>query len=260
MDFREKINAAGAAGGKPLNAPRRTMRPLRALSWLLLRTALWTALSAASCVYYFKEAGVPKFSPEPAAAVARALPAGPAPYAAPVDEPPAADSLALIKDSQSGRAAGAKARGKRQVKTRLRMNPAAFGSSGGNFAPMGPRLERSVSKAPDDTVNARYAEDGDIVLPAAALTKKVKLKGSAPVPAAVEKKYTGTDREGELLRAKKEMEVEAAAAAKRQLRREQLILAGLVLVGGSLVILIGSRIVKAVRLLHKPEGAHWTLK
>ena len=91
-------------------------------------------------------------------------------------------------------------------------------------------------------------------------TKKIKVKGSAPVSKSLEERYTGTDREGEIARKKKELEFEAARARQKQLRREQLTLAGLLTLGTALVMLTGSRLVKAVKLLHKPEGRHWTLK
>ncbi|PIU20192.1 MAG: hypothetical protein COT18_03550 [Elusimicrobia bacterium CG08_land_8_20_14_0_20_59_10] len=271
MDLPKKIAIAGPADGKPLKAPRRTMRPVRALLYLLLRTAVWTALITISGLYCLNEVPIPALNgprqetrgaaPEPAAPPG---PEAPAPYAISRTEPPRADSFAMIR-RQAGQPDHSPANTEKPEPRPRKpvLRPVGFGSSGGNFAAM--RREESEAASGNGRRQARasrrdYYQDGAIVLSEAALSKKIKVKGSAPVSKSLEERYTGTDREGEIARKKKELEFEAARARQKQLRREQLTLAGLLTLGTALVMLTGSRLVKAVKLLHKPEGRHWTLK
>ena len=175
-----------------------------------------------------------------------------------------ADPLALIRAEEppprrAGDVRKPAARGGPAAIPRLR--PVTFGGSGGNFArltadePAGP----GAAAQPPAAGGRARAEDG-VVLAPGALSKKIRVKGSAPVSPAAEKRYTGADPEAEKLRAAIRAKNEAAVAERRQLRREQFMAAGLLLLTALGIILIPSRLIKAWRLLERPEGKHWTLK
>jgi len=252
----------------PLNSPKKTLHPVRAAVWLALRTALWTALILASGLYCANEGILPqrgkppagkeiihKPAPIPARQKSSRLPAAGAVRTA------ATDPLALIKPGKPLPGLERKAASRRAPAAIPRMRPATFGSSGGGFAPLLADYAENRASAPSPAATDRKArEEEGVFLGQAALSKKVRLKGARPVSAAAEKRYTGTDREAGELRAVILSRAEAAEAERKRLRRGRLILAGWIVLAALAIMLIASRVVKAWRLLEKPEGKHWTLK
>lgn len=256
----------------PLNPPKKTFHPVKAALYLLLRTAIWTSLILILGIYYVKEGGV---------SVAQRLPPAkttfknsvsllPAPSAVSRQEAGATvrtastDPLALIKTGNKPiiprvvRASQQRARNTQVAIPRLR--PMAFGESGGNFAQLGTdKPERTPAAGPGPAaVSPAYAQEG-LVLTSAALSRKIHIKGSAPVSAAAEKRYTGADKEAEMLRVVLRSKAEAAEAASKQLRREQLMAGGIIMLSALVIMLVASRVIKAWKTLEKPEGKHWTL-
>ncbi|MEI7528835.1 MAG: hypothetical protein WCK76_07815 [Elusimicrobiota bacterium] len=251
---------------------------MRALFHLLLRTAALTALILASGLYCVKEGALNGFKwnrPGTTAPPAENTPAEkPAVLPAPEKAAPGAagrtartapaDPLALIKPDEppARRTSGVPKPAARGGPAAIpRMRPVTFGGSGGKFARLtadDPAGSVAAAQPPAAGGRAR-AEDG-VVLTPDALSKKIRVKGAAPVSPAAEKRYTGADPEAGKLRAAIRAKAEAAAAARRQLRREQFMAAGLLLLAALAIILIPSRLIKAWRLLEKPEGKHWTLK
>ncbi|MCX5791996.1 MAG: hypothetical protein NTY45_07240 [Elusimicrobia bacterium] len=250
---------------------------MRALFHLLLRTAVWAALILASGLYCVKEGALNGFKwnrPVTTAPQAENLPVEKpvvlpapdraAPAAAGTARTAPADPLALIKQDEPPprRASPDRKPAARGGPAAIpRMRPVTFGGSGGNFARLTadePAGSGAAAHPPAAGGRAR-AEDG-VVLTPGALSKKIRVKGAAPVSPAAEKRYTGEDPEAEKLRAAVRAKAEAAAAARRQLRREQFMAAGLLLLAALAIILIPSRLIKAWRLLERPEGKHWTLK
>lgn len=251
----------------PLNPPRTTLHPVRAAFYLLLRTALWTSLILAAGLYCAKEGAFSGFNRPPAEKKyfkSPASPPAPARNAAPAAAAPArtaaTDPLSLIKPAEAPVTA-ARPGARRAAAVIPRMKPMAFGGSGGNFAPLAAdTAANSVAARPAPAVNRGGRAQEGVFLSRAALSKKIRLKGSAPVSAAAEKRYTGADKEAEKLRAALRGRAEAAEAEAKRLRREQLWAAGWIILAAFVIMLITSRIIKAWRLLEKPEGKHWTLK
>ncbi|MBU2573247.1 MAG: hypothetical protein KKH28_04130 [Elusimicrobia bacterium] len=89
---------------------------------------------------------------------------------------------------------------------------------------------------------------------------KLKMPGARPVSVALEKRYSGIDPESEMLRARERAKAAAAEAAKKQLFKEKLQLCGIITLLALPVMLFGSRILRALRLMNNPEDTHWTLK
>ena len=254
-----------------LNPPKKTFHPVKAALYLLLRTAIWTSLILILGILYIKEGGIADTRRLPAekksfknSVVLPVLPAG-ASYEPVLPEHTApADPLALIKTGSKAapRAINTSRQKMRNVPPVLpRLRPMGFGESGGNFAQLGTdKPERSPAASPRPVaVSPAYAQEG-LVLTPGALSKKIKVKGSVPVSAAAEKRYTGVDKEAEMLRAALRAKVEAAEAARKQLRREQFMAAGIIVLSALVIMLVASRIIKAWKTLEKPEGKHWTFK
>ncbi|HNW43713.1 MAG TPA: hypothetical protein PKI19_04360 [Elusimicrobiales bacterium] len=255
----------------PLNRPKATLRPARALFRLLLRTALWTAVILACGLYCFKEVALPGFS-RPRSAQQSINAAVPLPAAESRTRPAAGrfrtaatDPLALIKPAALPAESGEEGAARRPARPAAagipRMKTMGFGESGGGFAPM--RTAAAGAARPARARAAAAADSGGeegVILPAAALSGKIGMKGSAPVSAAAEKRYSGADKEAEALRAAVRARTEASEALKKRLRNEQLILAGWILLAATGLMLTASRLIRAWRQLDKPEGKHWTLK
>ena len=86
------------------------------------------------------------------------------------------------------------------------------------------------------------------------------MKGAKPVSKVLEKHYSDIDIEAEILREKQRANVLAAEAAKKRLFLEKLMFSGLIILLCEAVLLLASRIFRALHLLEHPEGKHWTLK
>ena len=243
-----------------LNPPRTSLRPWRALLFLLFRTSVWTAMSLACGLYYVN--GALRQAPgKPAAetAVEAKKPARRTPLKNPPEAPRSvgleiADPLSLIKIPKAGPASK---EGPERTKARPRLKAVTFAGSGGSFN----TLERDEpEQAPESRAENTPHDEEAVLLPPAALSKKVKVKGARPVSAITGKKYSGVDPEAELLRERIRRQAEAAETAKAQLRHEKLLFAGWLALLALAAMLIPSRVIKAWRLIHKPEGSHWTLK
>lgn len=245
---------------------RRTALPVR-----LLLTAFYTAVSLAAGLY-----GVQHWPAAPVSAPAEITQTEPLPDE-PVDlpepEPAAFYPRAAAPGAASGSVAMVKA-GKapaegpqesyrpsaRAAAGKPRLRPATFGSSGGNFAAQ-PRETQATDYEPTAPEPPRArASEGEILLNPSDLSKKIKVKGAKPVSAARAKRYSGMDKESEMLRAKRLAEAEAAKAAEELLFREKLKLVGLITFVVLAISLLGSRVIRALHLLDNPDGPHWTLK
>ncbi len=233
----------------------------RSLILKLLLTAFWTGLLVAAGLYGFKlvlerEPAAPEAPsaeqpvPEPGI---ETLPAPERLPLAAAGTAPSAGSLALVKKGKLPEDTEPDAVSKRAARPRLR--PASFGGSGGNFASPGFTDETELP-AP---VRKRNLPDG-VILNQAALVKKIKVKGARPVSVAAAKRYSGIDPESDALRYFKQRQAEAQAEAYRQLRREQLTLSGLILLAILALMIAGSGVIDALRLIEKPDGPHWTFK
>ena len=244
---------------------RRTALPVR-----LLATAFYTAVILAAGLYGVQNwpKAAPLFAP---AEITQTEPLPDEPVDLPEPEPAAfypraaapgaaKGSVAMVKagkappeDSQeSYRPAARAAAGK------PRLRPATFGGSGGNFAAQ-PRETQDYEQTAQETPRARV-RDGEILLNQSDLSKKIKVKGARPVSTARAKRYSGMDKESEMLRAKRRAEAEAAKAAENLLFRERLKLVGLITFVVLAASLLGSRVIRALHLLDNPDGPHWTLK
>jgi hypothetical protein len=167
-----------------------------------------------------------------------------------------ADPLSLITAPKAGAGTHEKKVARAQSAARTRLKAVTFGGSGGNFVPLG---QEEQEQAPGRAETAPRDQDA-VLLPASAMLSSVKVKGARPVPAAAGKKYSGVDPEAEFLRERMRQQATAAEAAKFQLRSEKLLLAGWLAMLSLAAMLIPSRVIKAWRLIHRPEGSHWTLK
>lgn len=245
-----------------LNPPKATLHAGRALFYLLLKTFLWTAVLLACGLYYANESLRPAPVKPAAAAAARAkkTPRTPAlkepPKAPPPQGPEMADPLSLITAPKAGANTYEKKGARAQTAARTRLKAVTFGGSGGNFVPLG---QEEQERAPGRTKSAPRDQDA-VLLPASAMLRSVKVKGARPVPAAAGKKYSGVDPEAEFLRERMRRQAAAAEEAKLQLRNEKLLLSFWLALLALAAMLIPSRVIKAWRLIHRPEGSHWTLK
>lgn len=235
----------------------------RSLILKLLLTAFWTGLLLAAGLYGVKlvlerEPAAPDApvaaepAPEPETESLPAperLPLADAGYAA----APSAGSLALVKKGKLPEDPEPDAVSKRTARPRLR--PASFGGSGGNFASpgFGEETEEPV------TARKRNLPDG-VILNQTALAKKIKVKGARPVSVAAAKRYSGIDPESDALRYFRQRQAEAQAEAYKQLRREQLALSGSILLFIIVLMVAGSRVIHALRLIEKADGPHWTFR
>lgn len=233
----------------------------RSLILKLLLTAFWTGLLAAAGLYGFKlvlerEPAAPETPSAEQPVLEPGIETLPAPERLPLADAgtaPSAGSLALVKKGKLPEDTEPDAVSKRAARPRLR--PASFGGSGGNFASPG-FSEETEAPAP---ARKRNLPDG-VILNQAALAKKIAVKGARPVSVATAKRYSGIDPESEALRYFKQRQAEAQAEAYRQLRREQLTLSGLILLAIIALMIAGSRVIHALRLIEKPDGPHWTFK
>ncbi|PKQ19286.1 MAG: hypothetical protein CVT66_10875 [Actinobacteria bacterium HGW-Actinobacteria-6] len=234
----------------------------RSLILKLLLTAFWTALLAAAGLYGFKlvlerEPAAPEAPVAAEPVTAQDDEALPAPERLPLADAgngsaPSAGSLALVKKGKLPEDPGPDAVSRA---ARPRLRPVSFGGSGGNFASPG-FGEETGAPAP---ARRRNLPEG-VILNQAALAKKIKVKGARPVPAGTAKRYSGMDPESEALRFFRQRQTEARAESFKQLRREQLLLSGLILLSIVALMVAGSRVIHALRLIEKPDGPHWTLK
>lgn len=243
-----------------LNPLKATLHGGRALFFLLLRTFLWTAVILACGLYYVNKSLLPAPVKPAAAAAARAKrPTRQPALKKPPEPPPAqgpemADPLSLITAPKAGATAAAPSKKTSAVP---RLKTVTFAGSGGSFVPIGqaePEEDRGslAENAPRD--------QEAVLLPAAALSKKVKVKGARPVPVLTGKKYSGMDPEADFLRERVRRQAAAAEALKKQLLNEELMLAGWLALLALAATLIPSGVIKAWRLIQKPEGSHWTLR
>jgi len=246
-----------------LKPQRTTLRSRRPLILRLLLTAFCTAAVLTAGIYGLKKRleAVParvaqaaaKARAEPQPEDSGALP-GPEPavlYAAAAAPGAAPDSVAMVKTGRAPAGDQSESAGSAARASRPRLRPVGFGSSGGKFAT--PMYEEPAA------ARARRPEDG-ILLKPSDLTKKIKVKGAGPVSPAKAKRYSGIDPEAEALRARVRAKAAAAEAARKRLLLKKLELSGLIALLGLAVILAGSRVIRALRLLKRSEGAHWTLK
>ncbi len=236
-----------------LKPPRKTLRGRHELSQRLLRTALATAIITASGLYLLNDTlRSPRINP----AQRPSPPAGTA--AAPALSPPAVasaaltDPLALIKHSKAAEEYGAAPRKAEPP----RLKAVTFAGSGGNFSALGQKAREQETARTGSALRDQEA----VLLPAYALKKAVRVKGAGPVPASIGKKYSGVDPEAESLRERLRRQAEADKTGKARLRDEKLLLIGWLILLVLAAMLIPSRLIKAWRLIHKPEDSHWTLR
>lgn len=251
-----------------LNSPKKTLRPVKAMISLLLRTALWTSAILACGLYFTNEAVLPAMRKK--AAAAKILPDAPLPEpdlkfapAPGIKQPlPAADPLAMVRKYEQPATAGRAAAASRQAGTAIPQLKA--GREEGWFAQVDfrPGEDRRIAVKEHVLRAGRRGEnaEGAVLLPGSALEKKVALAGAKPVSSAAEKKYTGADKEAEKLREELKSRAEAGRERARRLRNEKLFLGGIILIISAILILLLSRTISAWRSIHKPEGSHWTLK
>ncbi|MCK5583002.1 MAG: hypothetical protein KAI33_04395, partial [Elusimicrobiales bacterium] len=64
----------------------------------------------------------------------------------------------------------------------------------------------------------------------------------------------------EALREARRLEAIETELLRKNLLHEKLWLVALITLLGIAMMLLGSRVIRALRLLKKPEGKHWTLK
>lgn len=245
-----------------------TLRRRTPLTVRLLATAFYTAFILAAGLYGVRHwPAAPASSP---AEIAQTEPQPEEPATLPEPEPAAFYPRAAAQGAASGSVAMVKAGeapaeepresyrpSARASAGKPRLRPATFGSSGGNFASQ-PRETQTPGYEPP-TPRAR-ARDGEILLSQSDLSKKIKLKGARPVSAARAKRYSGMDKEAEMLRARRLAEAAAAKAAEELLFREKLKLVGLITFVVLAISLLGSRVIRALHLLDNPDSPHWTLK
>ena len=237
----------------PRGAPRKTLRPWRYYSLLALRTAALTAIVLACFGYAVREGA---FEPAPAE-VRRPEPA-PAPAVTemplavfPAAERPRTDSLAMVKAP----ARTAEKSLARQAPARPRLSPEA---SGRWFARVD--FQRGGETREETETPRRNLPDGAVVIGGAELSRKIKVKGSRPVPPAAAKRYSLVDKEAEGLRLERLRLAESAEAARQRELRKRAALAALALALLAALSVAASRIISAWRSIHKPDGPHWTLK
>ena len=170
----------------------------------------------------------------------------------------ASGSLALVKPwKYSAENHRERPRSPARAAERPLLRPVAFGDSGGNFPELYRAPEAGVQPPP--APRPRISE-GEIFLSPSDLRKKVKVKGSKPVSKELAKRYSGVDPEAERLREQLRAKTAAAEAFRKRLLREKAELLVIIIILGLAVMLLGSRIIRALRLLKRPEGSHWTLK
>lgn len=233
----------------------------RSLILKLLLTAFWTALVLAAGLYGLKlvlerQPAAPESPAAEELVPAQEDEALPAPERLPLADAGTATpagSLALIKKGTLPGDAEPDAVPRQAAKPRLR--PASFGGSGGNFA--SPGFGEETAERPP--ARRRNLPEG-VILNQKALAKKIAVKGARPVSVAAAKRYSGIDPESDALRYFKGRQAEAQAESYRQLRREQLTLSGLILLAILALMVTGSRVIHALRLIEKPDGPHWTFK
>jgi len=246
-----------------LNSPWSAFGWRRSLILKLLLTAFWTALVVAAGLYGVKrvlerEPAAPEAPVAAEPAAAQEDEALPAPERLPLADAgsgaaPSAGSLALVKKEKFPEDPEPDAPSRQAARPRLR--PASFGGSGGNF----PRPGFSEETEAPVPARRRNLPEG-VILNQAALAKKIKVKGARPVSVATAKRYSGIDPESDALRFFKQRQAEALAESYKQLRREQLLLSGLILLSIIVLMVAGSRVIHALRLIEKADGPHWTLK
>lgn len=241
----------------PRGAPRKTLRPWRYYPLLALRTAALTAIVLACFAYAVREGA---FEPAPAA-VERPEPV-PAPAVLetpmavfPAAERPRSDSLAMVKTP----ARTAEKAPARQAAGRPRLSPEASGRwfAKVDFQRRGENQEETAEAA---EAPRRNLPDGAVVIGGAELSRKIKVKGSRPVPPAAARRYSLVDKEAEGLRLERLRLAEAAEAARQRELRKRAALAALALALLAALSVAASRVISAWRSIHKPDGPHWTLK
>lgn len=237
----------------PPHSPKRSLRSPFRLVYLLLRTALWTTMLAACGIYIAYDSFTPP-PPEP-------------PADAGFEESPPLPELEK-PEITGGRGRRQKDAGTMKLVQGLasdeppRMMTRRSGyrtSSGGGFTLKKPKYaftsELKGSKSALESGNAPDSEAKE----AALLNKKFLPKGLAPVSAKTGKRY-GPDKEADRVRERARKKAEAAALARKQILLEKVKLVILVALISISLMILGSRVIKALDLLEKPEGPHWTLK
>lgn len=232
----------------PLHSPKRTLRGRRALVYLLLRTALWMSIIIASAVYLASDALKPPPVEPPAEDVS--------------EEPPPLPPPALHDPDESGRGRRQDQAGTLQLVQPLAAEPRAMprsrsipslADSRGSFMNR-PGFFRNSNLAASRPAMRREAMEGP-----ALLEKKFIAKGVAPVSSETGKRYN-PDKDAEKAREKVRRQAEAAELARKRLLKEKVKLTLLITVVATAIMILGSRVIKALRLLDEPEGPHWTLK
>ena len=182
--------------------------------------------------------------------------------------PTVSDPLDLIKVRKSpAKSSRKKTRSVSNKAAKPRLRRVGMGSSGGNFAkPLYKyktiRKVRPAKKVYSSALSAEQTDDEneEIILTPYDLTKKIKVKGAKPVSVEQAKLYTDMDLEAEALREARRLEAIETELLRKNLLHEKLWLVALITLLGIAMMLLGSRVIRALRLLKKPEGKHWTLK
>ena len=246
-----------------LNPLRTTLRPWRALFNLLLRAFTCTAVILGCGLYYLNEALLPapvkpaEITAAPAKSPSRRTYLKSPPKAPPAPGPKLADPLSLIKASKPVADSYGNESDAGKNAARPRLKAVTFAGSGGRFIPIG---QEEREQAPGSRTESARRDLETVLLPASALSKKITVKGAKPVSVLAGKKYSGVDPEAEFLRERMRRQAAAAEASRLQLRKEKLLLTGWLALLALAAMLIPSRVIKAWRLIQKPEGSHWTLR
>jgi hypothetical protein len=242
QDFKFKIPKAKLHNNRPLLVK-------------LLLTIFYTAIILTLMVYGIKKL----FEPLPTE-IAQIEQQSQDPMAMPeskpaVLSPTAPDSTSLVKagkalteNPQRNSRSAPRAVGKPRLKA------VKMGGSGGNFARINENKTNTYSAEQNDAL------DGKIILTPSDLTKKIKVKGAKPISIEQAKRYADTDYEAEELREAQRMKDEKVELARKRVLFEKLGFLVLTTLSGLALMLLGSRIIRALHLLKKPEGPHWTLK
>lgn len=239
----------------PPHSPKRSLRSPFRLVYLLLRTALWTAMLAACGVYIAYDSLIP------------------APIAPPEDagweeSPPLAQPEKRELTDRSGRrqketgtmdlVQAIPSEQPRMAASRLSGSLPAFKSAGG-FTLKKPKYAFTAElRGPKSDLESGYAPAGD-AKEAALLNKKFLPKGLAPVSTKAGKRYS-PDKEADSVRERARRKTEAAALARKQILLEKVKLVILVALVAISIMILGSRVIKALDILEKSEDRHWTLK
>lgn len=240
----------------------KTLRPGRRLFFLALRTLLLTCALLACLLYLAQEKASPPVDPprQPAPEEAgNSLPAiraraGKSRYGEDaVAAWPGAGSVEMVKSPDISR--DTKTSVKRTFIPRLQTSG---GDQGRWYAQVsfGPR-DHPAEAAPE----TKRETGGDAVfIPPGAVSKKIVVRGARPVSRKDEKRYASIDAKAEQLRQKRRLEGEAEKERLGLLRHEKAVISFWLILTLAAGLIAASRVIKAWRSIHKPDGPHWTLK